>query len=61
MHPTLLRFSMDGPSMLALEMTASSIESIPSEPWKTGYSANDAEDGRTSSLDSYWIDIGGEG
>ena len=47
--------------MLALEMTASSIESIPSEPWKTGYSANDAEDGRTSSLDSYWIDIGGEG
>ena len=60
MHPHF-RFPVDGRSMLALEMTTTSIESIPSEPWKTGYSANDAEDGCTSSWDSYWIDFGGEG
>jgi hypothetical protein len=61
MHPTLFRFPVDARSMLALEMTTSSMESIPSEPWKTGFSVKDAEDGCTSSLDSYWIDIGGEG
>ena len=61
MHPTHFRFPVDGRSMLALELTATSIESIPSQPWKTGCSANDAEDGCTSSLDSFWIDFGGEG
>jgi hypothetical protein len=61
MHPTLFRFPLDGHSMLARELTTSSIEFIPSEPWQTGCSANDAEDGCTPSLDSYWIDFGGEG
>jgi hypothetical protein len=61
MHFTHFRFPVDGRSMLALELTTTSIESIPSQPWKTGFSANDAEDGCTSSLDSYWIDFGGEG
>ncbi len=61
MHPTHFRFSVDGRSLLALELTAASIESTPSESWKKGYSANDGEDGFTSTLDSYWIDIGGEG
>jgi hypothetical protein len=61
MHPTLFPFSVDRRSMLALEMTTAMNDFIPSEPWKTGYSANDADDPRTSSLDSYWIDLGGEG
>jgi hypothetical protein len=61
MHPTHFRFSADARSMLALELTPTPIESIPPEPWKTGYSANDGEDGCTSSLDRYWIDFGGEG
>jgi len=54
-------FSTDARSKLALESTTTPIESNPSEPWKAGYSAHDAEDGCTSSLDSYWIDFGGEG
>jgi hypothetical protein len=61
MHSTVFRLAVEAHSMLALEMTTSSVESIPSEPWKIGYSANDAEDGCTCGLDSYWIDIGGEG
>lgn len=61
MHPTLFRFPVDARSMLALDMSASSMESLPSEPWKTGYSSNYVEDGCASGLDSYWIDIGGEG
>ena len=61
MHPTHFRFPADCGSMLALKLTTTSIEAIPYEPWKTGFSANDAEDGCTSSLDSYWIDFGGEG
>jgi hypothetical protein len=61
MHPTHFRFSMDACSMLALELTATLIEGSLSEPWKAGCSPNDAEDGCTRSLDSYWIDIGGEG
>jgi len=61
MHPTLFHFPMDGHSILALEMTTPSMESMPSERWKTGCSAADAEDGCPCSLDSYWIDFGGEG
>ncbi len=61
MHPTHLRFSVDGRSILTLDMTITPIELIPSESWKTGYSVNKAEDGCAASLDSYWIDFGGEG
>jgi hypothetical protein len=54
-------FSTDARSMLALESITPPVESTQSEPWKTGNSAHEAEDGCTSSLDSYWIDFGGEG
>jgi hypothetical protein len=60
MHPTYSRFSADARSKLALESTTPP-EFTPPEPWKAGYSAHEAEDGCTSSLDSYWIDFGGEG
>jgi hypothetical protein len=61
MYPTHLRFPKDGRSVIMLDLTITPIEFIPSESWKTGYSVNKSEDGYASSLDSYWIDFGGEG
>jgi hypothetical protein len=61
MHPPHFRFPMDGRSMLPLDLTITPIELIPSEPGKAGHSVNKSEDGCASSLDSYWIDLGGEG
>jgi hypothetical protein len=61
MHPTHFRFSAEAHSKLALESIIPPVESTQSELWKTGNSAHEVEDGCTSSLDSYWIDFGGEG
>jgi hypothetical protein len=61
MPQTHFRFPWDARSIHSLEMRGSTGEPTTVDLWRSANSANDRDDVLPSSLDSFWIDLGGEG
>jgi len=61
MPQTHFRFTWDGSSIHSVDARGSSPEPTTVDPWSLANSANDREDFFHSSLDNFWIDLGGEG
>jgi len=61
MPQTYFRFAWDARSNHSLEMRNFSVEPTTVDLWRMSNSSNDREDVLPSSLDSFWIDLGGEG
>ncbi len=57
---THFRLTGDGQLMFLPETRASSLEPATAEPWRSTSLTSDREEG-LACLDSFWIDLGGEG
>ncbi len=57
---THFRFTGDGQSKFWPETRVSSLEPATAEPWRSTSLTSDREEG-LACLDSFWIDLGGEG